>query len=74
MYSSSAQVHFISQHLLIAFGYQNPNNTAKNNYKCCNNNPDWCLIVFPLLLVAAVFPTAQTNAATVATLLVVMHI
>jgi len=64
MYSSSA--HFLSQHLLVTFGYQNPNNHSKKQLPMLQQS----LLVFdfPLLLHAALFSSSQTNVATVATL------
>jgi len=55
--ANAAQVHFFFKHLLVTFGYQNPNNHSNNNYHCSTIITGLQLMFdcFPLLLLAPLF-------------------
>ena len=70
--NAAQQVHFFFKHLLVTFGYQNPNNHSNNNYHCSNNHHHWFAtdvwLFFPSLLLLAPLFLLVANVSTVATL------
>jgi len=67
MCSNAAEVHFFSQHLLVTFGYQNPNNHNKEQLPMQQQSSP-VFDCFPPFVTYTTFSATQTNVATTITL------